>query len=143
MMKKIMKFALILLFLVLFTVTPPASATRHINTYIYEPCNYFAYQGDNIDVSIEVCYLNRLGEHRVHGRDDNSVYVKIYDANNVEVAHYNVKHHHTWGDGIKINTSNLKPGEYRMTIYFIGVHKKHRIFNPCNVTEYLTVCKPK
>ena len=137
-MNKIMKFAFILLLLISFVSIPPASATRHISTHIDGLYSNSVHQGDSFDEIIKVSFYNFLGEFGIFGLD-NSVYLNIYDANNSEVAHYTIKYPQTTGDSITIDTSNLQPGNYNMTAYFTGEHKKLRTFDPCNITAVLKV----
>jgi hypothetical protein len=139
MMNKIMKFTFILLFLISFVSIPPASATKHITTHIDGLYNTTVHQGDSFDELLKVSFYNFLGEFGIFNLNDNSVYLNIYGANNSEAAHYTIKHPQVSGDSITIYTSNLKPGNYTMTAYFTGEHKKLRTFDPCNMTAVLQV----
>jgi hypothetical protein len=118
---------------------PPASATSHITTHIAGLHCASVHQGDSFFEIIQVSYYCLLGEFGVCGLDDNSVYLNIYDSNKSEVAHYTIKHPHGYGDGVTIHTSNLQPGNYLMTAYFTGEHKKYRTFEPCNKTLVFNV----
>jgi hypothetical protein len=143
-MNKIMKFALILLFLISFVSIPQASATKHISTHIDGLNKASVHQGESFKEILQVsfyCYLGKffLGQYGVRCLDDNSVYLNIYDRNKTEVAHYSIKHPHGFGDGLIIHTSNLKPGNYQMTVYFTGKNKKYRTFEPSKTTMELEV----
>ena len=138
-MDKIMKFTFILLFLISFVSIPPASANRHITTHIDGLHSTSVHHGDSFDELIKVSFYNFLGEFGIFNLGDNSVYLNIYDADNLEVANYTIKHPQVSGDSIAIYTSNLKPGNYTMTTYFTGEHKKLRTFDPCNITAALQV----
>jgi hypothetical protein len=140
-MKKIMKFAPILLVLLVIFAINPVSATIHKTTYIKGLNNVTIHQGENFTENLQVVFNGIIKERGIRFMPHYSVHINIYHENGVEAYNDCIQIPRLWGNKLNIHGALFPEGTYLMIVTFDGVNSPYRfrVLDPCNESATLTV----